>query len=67
MDRSHRKRKIRLDTLSTLLKKTTTKKSLEGKFQNKIQTAISGTESTMKTDTGKILNRKFIPDPLFQT
>ena len=29
------------------------KKSLEGKFQKKIQTAISGTENTVKTDTGK--------------
>ena len=28
------------------------KKSLEGKFQNKIKTAISGTESTVRTDTG---------------
>ena len=35
--------------------------------QNRIQTAISGTESTIKTDTGKIINRKFISDPLFQT
>ena len=43
------------------------KKSLEGKFQNKIQTAISGTENTVKTDTGKIIRRKFISDPLFQT
>ena len=43
------------------------KKSLEGKFQNKIQTAISGTESTIKTDTGKTSNRKFKSGPLFQT
>ena len=43
------------------------KKSLEGKFQTKIQTAISGTESTVKTDTGKIINRKYISGPLFQT
>ena len=41
------------------------KKSLAGKFQNKSQTAISGTESTIKTDTGKTINRKFISDPLF--
>ena len=66
-DRSHRKRKIRLDTLFNLLKKNYNKKSLEGKFQNKIETAISGTESTIKTDTGKIINRKSISDPLFQT
>ena len=49
------------------VEKNYNKKSLEGKFQNKIQTAISGTESTIKTDTGKIINRKFISDPLFQT
>ena len=40
---------------------------MEGRFQNKIQTAVSGTESTLKTDTGKITNRKFISGPLFQT
>ena len=38
------------------VEKNYNKKSLEGKFQNKIQTAISGTESTIKTDTGKIIN-----------
>ena len=43
------------------------KKSLEGNFQNKIQTAVSGTKSTTKTDTGKLINRKFISGPLFQT
>ena len=43
------------------------KKSLEGKFQKKIQTAISGTENTVQTDTGKIISRKFISGPLFQT
>ena len=26
---------------------------MEGRFQNKIQIAVSGTESTIKTDTGK--------------
>ena len=42
------------------------KKSLERKFQKKIQTAISGTENTVKTDTGKTISRKFISGPLFQ-
>ena len=42
-------------------------KSLEGKFQNKTQTAKGGTESTVKTDTGRIISRKFISCPLFQT
>ena len=35
------------------VEKNHNKKSLERKFENKIQTAISGTESTVKTDTGK--------------
>ena len=51
---------------SHLLKKNHNKKSLEERFQNKTQTAISGTENTVKTDTGKIINRKFISGPLFQ-
>ena len=40
---------------------------MEGRLQNKIQTAVSGTESTIKRDTEKILNRKFPSGPLFQT
>ena len=35
------------------VEKNLNKKSLEEKFQTKIQTAISGTESTVKTDTGE--------------
>ena len=42
-------------------------KSLEGRFQSKIQTAVSGTENTVRTDTGKIIHRKFISDLLFQS
>ena len=49
------------------VEKNYNKKSLEGRFQTKIQTAVSGTESTIKTDTGKIINRKLISGPLFQT
>ena len=45
--------------------KSYNKKSIEGRFQNKIQTAISVTENTVKTDTGKIINRKIISRPLF--
>ena len=37
------------------------------KISKKIQTAISGTKSTIRTDSGKIINRKFISEPLFQT
>ena len=47
------------------VEKNNNKKSLEGRFQNKIQTAVSGTESTIKTDTGKKINLKFILGPLF--
>ena len=43
------------------------KKSLEGRFQTKIQTAIDGSEKTVKTDPGKILHRTFIPGPFLQT
>ena len=41
---------------------------MEGKFQNGKHTAVSGsaTESTTKTDTIKIINRKLISGPLFQ-
>ena len=42
------------------------KKSLEERFQKKIQTAIDGTGNTIKTN-GKIIHRKFISGPLFQT
>ena len=61
------KKKIRLDTLSHSLKKNYNKKSLEGRFQNKIQTTISGTENTVKRDTGNVITRKLISGPLFQT
>ena len=37
------------------------KKSLEGKFQKKTQTAISRTENTVKTDTGKNIRWKTWP------
>ena len=43
------------------------RKCSEGRFQPKIQTAISGTENTVKTDTAKIIHRKFISSPLFQS
>ena len=49
---SHRK-KIRLDIRFILLKSIITKNpELEGRFQKKIQKAIRGIESTVKTDTG---------------
>ena len=51
----------------SFVEKNHNKKCLEVRFQNKIQTAISETENTVKTDTGKVINRKFISGPLFQT
>ena len=40
------------------------KKSLEGRFQKHLKTAVKGTEHTVTTDTGKIIHRKFISDPI---
>ena len=42
------------------------RKSLEGRFQSKIQTALSGNKNSVKTDTGKTIHRKIISGPLFQ-
>ena len=44
--------------------KNHSKKSLEGRFQKKLQTAVSGTEHTVTTDTGKVIHRKFISGPI---
>ena len=41
-------------------------KSLEGRFQTKIQTAIGGTESTVKTDTAKHLTENSFRDHYFR-
>ena len=44
------------------------RKSLEGRFQKKIQTAVSGTEHTVTTESGKVIHRKHISGPIvFQT
>ena len=48
------------------VEKNHNKKTLEGRFQKKIQTAIDGTENTVKTDTGKVIHRKFISGPSFR-
>ena len=53
-----------VNTLFNSSKKNHNKKSLEGRFQRKLQTAISGTEHTVTTDTGKIIHRKFISEPI---
>ena len=48
------------------VEKNHNKKSLEGRFQNKIQTATDGTENTIKTDTGKIIHRNLLRDRYFR-
>ena len=48
------------------LEKRHNRKSLERRFQSKIQTAISGHKNTVKTDKGRIIHLKFISGPLFQ-
>ena len=40
------------------------KKSLEGKYQKKSQTAVNGTEHTVTTVTGKTFHRKFSSGPV---
>ena len=49
------------------LEKRHNRESLEIRFQSKIQTAVSGTENTVKSDTEIMIHRKFISDPLFQS
>ena len=50
------------------VEKNHNRKSLEGRFQKKIQTAVSGTEHTVTTESGKLIHRKHISGPIvFQT
>ena len=39
-------------------------KSLEGRFQRKRQTAVSGSKHTLSTETGEIIHREFISEPI---
>ena len=41
------------------------KKSLEGRFQRKLQTAVSGTEYTVTTETGKTIHRSLLWTQLY--
>ena len=51
-----------------LVEKNDNTKSLEGKFRKKIQTAISGTEHTVTTESGKFVRRKHnLGSIVFQT
>ena len=36
------------------------RKSLEGKFEKKIQTAVSGTEHNVNTETGTLIHRNIV-------
>ena len=50
------------------VEKNYNRKSLEGKFQKKIQTAVRGTEHTVTTESGRIIHRKHITGLIvFQT
>ena len=40
------------------------KGSMESKFKNRIQTAVSGTRHTVTTDKNKVIHRKLISNPL---
>ena len=53
-----------VNTLFNSSKKNHNRKSLEGRFQRKLQTAVSGTGHTVTTDTGKVIHRKFISEPI---
>ena len=46
------------------MKNKNKKNSLNSKFKNKIQTAISGTKHTITTDKNKTIHRKLISNPL---
>ena len=46
------------------IEKNHNRKSLEGRFQRKLQTAVSGTEHTVTTDTEKVIHRKFFSEPI---
>ena len=48
----------------TFYEKTHTKSSLRSKFDNKPQTAISGTKPTITTDKNKTIHRKLISNPI---
>ena len=50
------------------VEKNHNRKSLEGRFQKKIQTAVIGNDHIVTTENGKLIHRKYIPGPIvFQT
>ena len=50
------------------VEKNHNRKSLDGKFQKKIQIAVSGTDHTVTTESAKLIHRKHISGPIvFQT
>ena len=63
---NHRK-KIPVRYPFNIVEKRHNRKSLEGRFQSKTQTAINGIENTVKTDTGKVIHQNIISGPLFQS
>ena len=61
-----KKKKLLVRCSFNLFEKRHNRKSLEGRLQPKIQTALCGTANTVKTDTGKVIHRRLISAPLFQ-
>ena len=50
------------------VEKNHNRKSLEGRFQKKIQTAVIGNDHIVTTENGKLIHRKYISGPIvFQT
>ena len=49
----------------SVCRKEHNKKSPEERFQNQIQTAIGGTQNSVKPDLGNLIRRVFISGPLF--
>ena len=63
-DQSQRKRKNSVGYPFCFVEKNYNKTSLEGRFQKKIQKAISGNESTAKTETGNIIKTEIHFGPI---
>ena len=61
------KKKIAVRYPFNFVEKRHNRKSLEQRYQLKVQTAIGGTENTVRTDTGKIIHRTLFSGPLFQS
>ena len=64
VDEQPKKKKSVSEYPFKLVEKNNNRKSLEGKFQKKIQTVVNGTEHTVTTESGKVIHRKHISGPI---